>query len=90
MPSTHIKLRGSAEAVLGRDSFVLNGAGAYTAGAIVQEIAASDPALRRELLTAAGNPRNAVKMLVDKRVPGWDEIIDGGDIRLISTLPCDG
>jgi hypothetical protein len=90
MPLAQIELRGTAEAVLGKGSFRLARGGPYTAEAIVQEVAASSPILSRELLTAAGAPRDAVKLLVDDRVPRWHEIINGGHVRVVSTLPCDG
>jgi hypothetical protein len=90
MPVTHIELRGSAEAALGRGTFRLAHTGPYTAGEIVQEVATSSPALGRQLLAASGRPRDSVKVLLGNRVPGWDEIIRDGDVRIISTLPCDG
>jgi hypothetical protein len=90
MPLTHVELRGSAEAALGRGTFRLAQTGPYTAAEILNEVASSSPGLGRQLLGASGRPRDAVKVLIGNRVPGWDEVIRDGDVRIISTLPCDG
>src|SRR4051812_18210540 len=90
MPVSQVELRGSAEAVLGRGTFRLASSGPYTAADIIKEVAACSPALGRQLLTSTGQPRDAVKVLVGTRIPAWDEVIPGGDVRVISTLHCDG
>jgi hypothetical protein len=87
-----VQLRGSAEAILARDSIELACTRPLSLEGVARALAEQDDELARQLLHEDGNPRRAVKYLIDASVAeSFDaEIPEGARIAVMASLPCDG
>lgn len=86
-----VQLRGTSEAILASESCQVHASAGTTVSDVTREIAGRSPELARVLLTSDGNPRNSTKVLLDGVVPEWSSPVHlHSEMKLISTLPCDG
>jgi hypothetical protein len=85
-----IRLRGGAEAILGRGHLQLSDA--TSADDVVRHIAAMDEELHRQLLREDGTPRQSARVLIDGR-PAESlsaPIPMGAIVTVIPIMSCDG
>jgi hypothetical protein len=85
-----IRLRGGAEAILGRGHLQLSDA--TSADDVVRHIAAMDEELHRQLLREDGTPRQSARVLIDGRpAESLSAPIPTGAIVTVSPImSCDG
>lgn len=85
-----IQLRGAAEAILARDTYVAGDTD--SAGDVIRKLAAESPELERQLLRADGTPRQSARVLIDGRPTRSldDRLPAGATVTVNPTLSCDG
>lgn len=85
-----IQLRGAAEAILARDTYLAGETD--SASDVIRKLATESPELERQLLREDGTPRQSARVLIDGRPAGsFDEPLPAGaTVTVNPTLSCDG